>query len=96
MRHADFLKKVPEVIGGTTSEILRSSYKDAKGEDKMKDLILTNQNLTMSSRNIAELTGKEHSDLLRDIRVQFAELYDIEKDDANLHDKLKQHLSIEF
>lgn len=34
LRHSDFLKKVAEVIGETTSEKFRSLYKDAKGEER--------------------------------------------------------------
>ena len=33
------------------------------------------QNLTMTSREIAELTGKEHRNVLRDIRTMLTELY---------------------
>lgn len=34
LRHADFLAKVPEVLGKLTSENFRSSYKDAKNETR--------------------------------------------------------------
>ena len=39
--------------------------------------IETTQNLTMTSREIAELTGKEHKNVVRDVRAMFE---DLEKD----------------
>lgn len=59
----------------------------------MNELIIKTQ--TMSSKEIAKLTNKNHSDVIRDIRLIFSELYEI-KDDANLHHELKQYLNIEF
>lgn len=62
----------------------------------MNKLINTNQIQTMSSRDIAILTGKELSHVHRDIKTQFAELYDIRSDDPDLDHKLSQYLIIEF
>ncbi|KMJ45440.1 hypothetical protein AB204_08940 [Xenorhabdus khoisanae] len=45
----------------------------------------------MSSREIAELTGKRPADVIRDIWVMLGQLYSLNKDDANLrHDKNQQ------
>jgi hypothetical protein len=40
------------------------------------DIIISgNRPLTMSSRDIAELVGKRHDNVMRDIRVMLEELY---------------------
>lgn len=45
----------------------------------MKDLMITNSELTMSSLEVAELTGKRHDHVLADIRKMLSELQSPEK-----------------
>lgn len=45
----------------------------------MKDLIITNDELTMSSLEVAELTGKRHDHVLADIRKMLLEIQSPEK-----------------
>lgn len=41
----------------------------------MNEIINVNEVQTMSSREIAELTGKRHADVCRDVRVMLCSLY---------------------
>jgi phage regulator Rha-like protein len=52
------------------------------------------QALTMTSREIAELTGKEHFIVLRDIKNMITQLYDLQ-DNTNLYDLKIQGVIIE-
>lgn len=50
------------------------------GNNSMSNLAVTNQNVTMSSREIAKLTGKQVKHIHADIWNMLDQLYDIKKD----------------
>ncbi|MBJ9121007.1 Rha family transcriptional regulator [Citrobacter koseri] len=53
------------------------------------------QTMTMSSREISKLTGKDHGSIvIRDIWNMISDLYGAEKDAANLQDKKNQQVTI--
>ncbi|WP_341532821.1 Rha family transcriptional regulator [Sodalis glossinidius] len=52
------------------------------------------QTLTMSSREIAELVGKRHDHVIRDVWEMLGQLYQIEKDAPTLGDHKNQKVTI--
>ncbi|MCC8364907.1 phage regulatory protein/antirepressor Ant [Xenorhabdus sp. PB61.4] len=53
----------------------RTTLTNQQGNNAMNILAPTTQAVTMSSRDIAELTGKNHADICRDIRAMLAGLH---------------------
>ncbi|MDX7992997.1 Rha family transcriptional regulator [Xenorhabdus littoralis] len=61
----------------------------------MNDISTTsNQVAMMSSREIAELTGKEHKNIIRDIWEILNQLYQIQKDGSNLSHHKNQYVTL--
>lgn len=55
------------------------------GNNVMNTLTTTNQVVTMSSREIADLTGKNKADVHVDVWSMLSQLYSINKDDGKIH-----------
>ncbi|MEM8111807.1 Rha family transcriptional regulator [Morganella morganii subsp. sibonii] len=58
------------------------------------ELVAKNQQPMMSSQEIAELTNKSHTNVIRDIWVMLEQLYNITKDASNLSHKKNQEVTL--
>ncbi len=64
------------------------------GNNVMNTLTTTNQVVTMSSREIAELTGKNKADVHVDVWNMLSQLYSINKDDGKIHHVKNQQVNL--
>lgn len=64
------------------------------GNNVMNTLTTTNQVVTMSSREIAELTGKNKADVHVDVWNMLSQLYSINKDDGKIHHVKNQQVKL--
>lgn len=70
-----------------SSHLLANPKQNLKGNVSMNELTLASHetNVTMSSREIAELTGKNKADVHVDVWNMLSQLYSITKDDGKTH-----------
>ena len=84
LRHDHFMAKVPQVLGEKAAPKFLGTdiYTDKQEKQNMNMPISTQfaeKQKTMTSREIAELTGKEHKNVLADIRKMLVEIQSAEK-----------------
>ncbi|EKT66278.1 phage antirepressor KilAC domain-containing protein [Providencia alcalifaciens] len=70
------------------------NVKPLLGNNVMNTLTTTNQVVTMSSREIAELTGKNKADVHVDVWNMLSQLYSINKDDGKIHHVKNQQVNL--
>lgn len=70
------------------------NVKPLLGNNVMNTLTTTNQVVTMSSREIADLTGKNKADVHVDVWSMLSQLYSINKDDGKIHHVKNQQVSL--
>ncbi|MEI9749631.1 phage antirepressor KilAC domain-containing protein [Moellerella wisconsensis] len=70
------------------------NVKSSIGNNVMNTLTTTNQVVTMSSREIAELTGKNKADVHVDVWNMLSQLYSIYKDDGKTHHVKNQQVNL--
>ncbi|MEQ5315753.1 phage antirepressor KilAC domain-containing protein [Providencia vermicola] len=82
--------EAPLVAAFGASDNVKSSI----GNNVMNTLTTTNQVVTMSSREIAELTGKNKADVHVDVWNMLSQLYSIYKDDGKTHHVKNQQVNL--
>ncbi|EPI2106698.1 phage antirepressor KilAC domain-containing protein [Providencia rettgeri] len=82
--------EAPLVAAFGASDNVKSSI----GNNVMNTLTTTNQVVTMSSREIAELTGKNKADVHVDVWNMLSQLYSINKDDGKTHHVKNQQVNL--